>query len=83
MRPRLPHPLAETRQRSRRQRRREAEPVAAQVRARGISDEAVERARMAGGPIDRAAYSCQCGYQFSAPVSTTVRCPHCGTGQAW
>jgi hypothetical protein len=39
--------------------------------------------REAGGPIDRAAYGCHCGCRFSASVSTTVRCPHCGTEQAW
>jgi Zn finger protein HypA/HybF involved in hydrogenase expression len=39
--------------------------------------------RAAGGPIDRASYSCECGYMFVAAVSTTVLCPHCGTGQAW
>jgi hypothetical protein len=46
-------------------------------------DPAVARVREAGGPIDRAAYTCECGYLFSAPVSTTVHCPHCGVGQAW
>ncbi len=46
-------------------------------------DQAVARGREAGGPVDHASYSCQCGYLFVAPVSTTVMCPHCGTGQAW
>ena len=46
-------------------------------------DAAVERVRCAGGPIDHASYDCQCGYRFSAAVSTTVSCPHCGTDQAW
>jgi hypothetical protein len=46
-------------------------------------DHAVARAREAGGPVDHASYSCECGYLFVAPVSTTVLCPHCGTGQAW
>jgi hypothetical protein len=46
-------------------------------------DPAVLRVREAGGPVDHAAYSCECGYFFSAAVSTTVSCPHCGTGQAW
>jgi hypothetical protein len=32
---------------------------------------------------DRAFYSCQCGYVFEAPVSTSVGCPHCGGTQAW
>ncbi len=42
-----------------------------------------ERVRRAGGPLDQAVYTCSCGYLFSAPVSTTVACPHCGTDQAW
>jgi len=41
------------------------------------------RVREAGGPIDRAQYSCTCGYVFHADVSTSVSCPNCGTGQAW
>lgn len=41
------------------------------------------RERAAGGPEDRAAYRCACGYMFEAPVSTTVGCPHCGDTQAW
>ncbi|MHB8658076.1 MAG: hypothetical protein ACYC91_09000 [Solirubrobacteraceae bacterium] len=36
------------------------------------------------GPLqDHALYTCHCGYVFEAAVSTTVDCPHCGTGQAW
>ncbi len=46
-------------------------------------DPAVQRVREAGGPIDRASYTCTCGYLFSASVSTSVMCPHCGTDQAW
>jgi hypothetical protein len=46
-------------------------------------DPAVQRVREAGGPIDRASYACTCGYLFSASVSTSVMCPHCGTDQAW
>jgi hypothetical protein len=41
------------------------------------------RERAAGGPEDRAAYCCACGYVFEAPVSTTVDCPNCGGTQAW
>jgi len=41
------------------------------------------RERAAGGPEDRAAYTCSCGCAFEAPVSTTVGCPHCGGTQAW
>jgi len=50
---------------------------------RAAGDPAVQRARQAGGPVDHASYSCQCGYLFRAEVSTTVTCPHCGAGQAW
>jgi hypothetical protein len=51
--------------------------------AHGQPDPAVQRAREAGGPVDRASYACQCGYLFVAPVSTTVDCPHCKATQAW
>jgi hypothetical protein len=34
-------------------------------------------------PQDTALYGCSCGFQFQAPVSTSVACPHCGAGQAW
>ena len=44
---------------------------------------AERRLRDAGGPDDRACYSCSCGYFFEAPVSTSVRCPHCDTLQDW
>jgi hypothetical protein len=32
---------------------------------------------------DSALYSCSCGFQFTAPVTTSVACPHCGIAQAW
>jgi len=41
------------------------------------------RARQSGGPLDRATYSCSCGYVFRAEVTTSVGCPSCGVGQAW
>jgi hypothetical protein len=44
---------------------------------------AERRMRDAGGPDDRACYSCSCGFVFVAPVSTSVHCPHCETEQAW
>ena len=44
---------------------------------------AEKRVRESGGPEDRAFYTCSCGYAFDADVSTSVTCPHCGTGQAW
>lgn len=40
-------------------------------------------ARRGGGPEDRALYSCMCGFAFTATVTTSVGCPHCGTEQAW
>lgn len=42
-----------------------------------------ERARRAGGPQDRAVYSCGCGYLFSATVTASTPCPRCGEDQAW
>ncbi len=44
---------------------------------------AERRLRSAGGPQDTALYRCDCGYIFDAPVSTTVRCPHCASDIAW
>lgn len=41
------------------------------------------RARRAGGPQDKALYGCACGVSFQAPVTASVRCPHCGSEQAW
>ncbi|HUA12865.1 MAG TPA: hypothetical protein VMA83_12790 [Solirubrobacteraceae bacterium] len=38
---------------------------------------------MSDPALDRASYSCGCGYVFDAAVSTSVACPHCGAGQAW
>jgi hypothetical protein len=46
-------------------------------------DPAAQRVRQAGGPVDLASYTCSCGYLFSASVSTSVVCPHCGADQAW
>jgi hypothetical protein len=80
MRARFPHPLSERRH-SRGRRRGYRAPVTEVVQH--PCDPAVQRVREAGGPLDRASYSCQCGFLFRADVSTTVACPHCGTGQAW
>lgn len=44
---------------------------------------AERRMRDAGGPDDRACYTCACGFVFVAAVSTSVQCPHCDAGQAW
>jgi hypothetical protein len=46
-------------------------------------DPAVVRVRRAGGPVDEASYTCECGFVFQAPVSTTVACPHCEAQQPW
>jgi hypothetical protein len=77
--------------RSRRRERRErhvppvcmSEPGGTALHLSADCDPAVERVRSAGGPIDHAAYACQCGYVFSADVSTSVLCPHCGAEQVW
>jgi hypothetical protein len=53
------------------------------IAAAPAPDIAVRRNRDAGGPVDEACYPCSCGFFFIAPVSTSVRCPHCGTTQAW
>jgi hypothetical protein len=42
-----------------------------------------QSARRAAACDDKAFYACGCGYAFTANVSTTVGCPHCGTAQAW
>jgi len=36
-----------------------------------------------GPPQDRATYNCSCGYIFTADVTTSVGCPHCGCELAW
>jgi hypothetical protein len=46
-------------------------------------DPIVMRVREAGGPLDQASYSCECGLVFVAPVTTTVTCPHCHAAQPW
>ena len=50
---------------------------------RGGADTFEWRMRESDGPTDVGHYACACGYQFAAPVETTVSCPHCGAGQAW
>jgi hypothetical protein len=44
---------------------------------------AERRHRASVAPEDNAHYACSCGFSFQAAVSTSVCCPHCGTGQAW
>ena len=50
-----------------------------------LTPEAAETrdARRGGGPEDEALYWCMCGYAFTAKVTTSVECPHCGVEQAW
>jgi hypothetical protein len=91
MRPGLLQTLGGSRDRRRHRGRHAAgrpHPAAGAAKAISVevshpADPAAQRVREAGGPIDWAAYTCECGYAFSAPVSTTVHCPHCGAGQAW
>jgi hypothetical protein len=64
----------------------EVSAVAAQTDMRGAApatDAQARQVRAAGGPLDRASYTCGCGYVFLAAVTTTVQCPHCGDAQAW
>jgi hypothetical protein len=42
-----------------------------------------ERNKRANVSQDAALYNCACGYVFTAPVTTSVGCPHCGSAQAW
>jgi hypothetical protein len=44
---------------------------------------AERRHRASVAPEDTAHYSCICGFQFQAFVTTSVACPHCGSAQAW
>jgi rubrerythrin len=63
--------------------RRPEAPPADRPAAPGDDLAAERRLREAGGPDDRAQYTCTCGYVFEADVSTSVACPHCGAAQAW
>ena len=69
-------------------RNREGRPiqVAARKTAAVTTEESTpvrRRRREAGGLQDEAVYTCECGFVFHAPVSTSVGCPHCGGAQAW
>ena len=75
MRPHIAHRLHPPRILARRERRLN-EPLV-------IPDPVLLRVRRAGGPVDEACYTCECGYVFKAPVSTTVACPHCKAQQPW
>jgi hypothetical protein len=52
-------------------------------RARHAAAPARERNQRANISQDAATYSCGCGFVFTAAVTTSVGCPHCGTDQAW
>jgi hypothetical protein len=43
----------------------------------------LQRAQRTPAPEDRALYACGCGFAFTAGVTTSVACPHCGAAQAW
>jgi hypothetical protein len=52
------------------------------VRRKATQTPTRDQARV-GPPQDRATYNCSCGYIFTADVTTSVGCPHCGTELAW
>jgi rubrerythrin len=89
LRSRLTHPLRERRPHRRSTDKpgtgaqAEARELEARLRAQEEAERDLQRVRRAGGPLDRACYTCACGYIFTAEVSTSVACPHCGAGQAW
>jgi hypothetical protein len=55
--------------------------------SRGLRGTARQRAGPAGVSFaddnDQAHYSCVCGHEFKAGVTSSVRCPRCGTTQPW
>ena len=78
-------PLSSTRAPLRRRTRR-AETVstpAPRARAGARPPTPEQRARAAGGPEDRALYTCGCGAAFRADVQVDVPCPACGAAQTW
>ena len=64
-------------------RRARAPPAAPRPGRPGAAPRDRADARRGGGPQDRALYACVCGFVFTAAVTTSVGCPHCGTEQAW
>jgi hypothetical protein len=58
-------------------------PAAGRAESRAAAIDVRERTRLAGRPQDESLYTCGCGFQFSAAVSASVDCPHCGDAQAW
>ena len=80
MTPSLIHPITERRRHDRRASGQGDGNANVTERAAAAS---ARRGVVSADPEDLASYSCQCGLVFSAAVSTTVRCPHCGAEQAW
>jgi hypothetical protein len=78
-------PDTRTRTRPSSARRAERRVAHAEPRTTRPSSRAGEqhRARRDAGPADLALYTCGCGSDFQAGVSTSVACPSCGAGQAW
>jgi Zn finger protein HypA/HybF involved in hydrogenase expression len=66
-----------------RRRRAPRRPSLLPRRARHAAAPSRERNQRANISQDAALYSCECGYVFTAAVTTSVGCPHCGTDQAW
>lgn len=62
---------------------RRPRPAAPQRAERQAVLTRTQAARRAADCDDKAFYACSCGFAFTATVSTTVGCPHCGTPQAW
>lgn len=62
---------------------RRPRPAAAEHSERQPRPSRTRPARRGAICEDRALYACVCGYAFTASVSTTVGCPHCGSTQAW
>jgi len=58
-------------------------PRRAEQAARPAPSRATRDARRGPGSQDKALYACMCGYAFTAAVTTSVGCPHCGSEQAW
>lgn len=85
MQARIPHPIRRLRTTAPRRGHRLTERVAVLVAepptAASVTVET--RVREAGGPEDSAHYTCCCGMVFTASVSASVACPHCGIHQDW
>jgi hypothetical protein len=67
----------------RRRRSTRAIPLLKRAARHAAAPASRERNQRANVSQDSALYSCGCGYVFTAAVTTSVGCPHCGTDQAW